>query len=337
MQRWLAAAALAGGCVGSPSIGVPAPPQPAVCSTHELAAPAGIDALSVAPTASGAVLVWAANGPVMREPLTPDLYPVLEPAVAWDGLYDAAFAGSIGNQVVVAAEANDSTFLVDSPLGYGEYRELAILGGRAGSAPVGIAGGTTFTAAVWYGGLRVNEIDDKWQVLTSQLGVASTRGTALATTAAGGEAVAVWPTNDACYVERVLDPQFGLGWADPIACNSPRLASTGHDSDVALVFETADGVYFARASATELHATSATLVAPGAHAPRIAAYGGAYWVSYLDASGAPVAGFVGDDGQLRVTTIAAAARAQELAIVGDLVRVFVVGETGTTAATLCAE
>jgi len=56
-----------------------------------------------------------------------------------------------------------------------------------------------------------------------------------------------------------------------------------------------------------------------------------------DASGAPVAGFVGDDGQLRATTIAAAARAQELAIVGDLVRVFVAGETGMTAATLCAE
>ena len=336
-MRRAAAVALAGGCVSSPALAVQSEPQPVVCATARLAQPAGVSRFSVAATSQGATLVWAdgGRGPVMREPVANDLAPVLEPEQAWPGTYDAVFASASGDLVVVGATSGDGSFLLEAPFGYGNYRELAILGGRVGTPPLATAGGQELTAAVWYGGLRVNAIDTDWQVRTSQLAVASSQATELAMTAAGREAMAVWPTSDACYLERVIDPAHGIGWADPVPCASPRLASTGRD--VALVYEGADGVYFARAGVADLHATAATLVAPGAHAPRVVADGAGYWLGFLDATGAAAAGLVGSDGVLRTTSIAPSALAAELAIVGGAPRMFVVDASGTTAATLCPE
>jgi hypothetical protein len=332
-----AAVALAGGCVSAPSLAVQEQPQPVVCATSRLAQPASVTSLAVAPTSEGAALVWTAGGPVMREPLTPDLAPVLEPAEAWPGSYDAVTASVSGDLVIVGALSGDGSYLLEAPFGYGVYRDLAILGGRVGAPPIATAGGEQMTAAVWYGGLRVNAIDDSWQVRTSQLGVSSAHATELAITAAGREAMIAWPTTDACYIERVIDPANGTGWIDPVACPSPRLASTGRDADVALVYEGTEGVYLARATVADLHATAATLVAPGARAPRIAADGGGYWLGFVDASGAAQAGLVGSDGVLRTTTVAQSALAIELAVVGDEPRMFAVDDSGTTIATLCAE
>jgi hypothetical protein len=271
----------------------------------------------------------------MRQPLTPEATPKLEPAVAWPGVFTAATAASVYDEVVVGAIAGDGTVLLGAPFGYGEYRELAILGGRVGDAPAIIAGNQMLTPNLAYSGMYVNAFDDRWQVHTPELAVLSAHGSELAAAVVGSESLVAWSTPDACYLERILGPANGVGGSVPGACHAPRLASTGND--VALVFERVDGVYFAHGAIDGLSPTRAALIAPGGSEPHVVASADSYWVDYRDQSGAVVAGVIGADGTLRATQVAPAATAHELAVVGGMPRAFTADQQGLTVAALCTE
>jgi hypothetical protein len=324
-MRCTAVSLLLAGCAASPV----ATPGPVACASATIAG-ASAPQLGVAATSTGASVVWAGGGPVMRLDLDDDGAALAAPQIAWPGTFDAAIATSVAGRVVVGAVAGETTMLLEAPFGFGAYHELALLGGIVGTSPVVVAGDQLLAPNLWYGGLLVTSLDATWSPHTAQLGVSTSSSTELAATAAGDEAVIAWPAGDACFVERVQGIATGTGSSENGACRAPRLASI--DGGVALAFERPDGVYLAVAgTAADLHPAQAALVAAGAHAPRIVASGGQYWLSYLDAGGNVVV-------QLGDQTLAlGTATAHELAVFGGAPRELAIDANGLTVTALCAE
>lgn len=333
-MRHAPVALLFAGCATQPLVGVPTAAEPAACARTVVPGVAA-SALAVAPTPSGATIVWAEPGGVMRLEVSRDGVPAGAPQMTAPGAFDRAVAATIGERVVVGAAGGDTTQVFGAAFGIAPYRELALIGGLAGDSPVVTAGGVRLAPSVWYGGLLVAAFDESWIAHTAQLAVLTPASTELAATTAGDEAVIAWPAGDGCYVERVHDAANGTWWQESGACRAPHLASAG--GGVALAFERADGVYLAvAASPAELHPASAQLVAAGAHAPRVIAFGGTYWLAYVDADGTAAAGFVDESGALHVTALEPAS-ALELAVIGGAPRTLAVDAAGLTVTALCAE
>lgn len=334
-MRTVALAVALGGCLAPPTLAVPGEPAPVVCETTG-ATDVLAGELSIAPTFNGATLVWvpAGGGAIGTRRITRDARPAGEVSVAWPGAYQHAVAATMEDQVIVGAIAGDVTFMLSAPLGIAPFRELAILGGLVGESPVVFAGGERLAPTVSYGGLLVNGFDDKWGAHTSELAVLTPQSREVVATAVGREAIAVWSTQEACYLERMYGVSKGATSAEPGACHGPRIAANG--GELALVFERPDGVYLARGTAAALHPTQAVRIAAG-RAPRIASDTGHFWLSYLDETGAVVVGVLGSDDVLRTLALAGAPATHELAVVGDLPRVFAADSSGLTISALCAD
>jgi hypothetical protein len=323
-MRGSAVSVLLAGCAAAPV----ATPGPVACAAATTAGPNALQ-LGVAATSTGASVVWAGGGPVMRLDLDSKGAALAAPQIAWPGTFDAAIATAVAGRVVVGAVAGETTMLLEAPFGVGAYHEVALLGGIVGTSPVVVAGNQLLAPNLWYGGLLVTSLDATWSPHTAQLGVATASSTELAAIAAGDEAMIAWPAGDACFVERVQSIATGTGSSEVGACRAPRLASI--DGGVALAFERPDGVYLAVADTTELHPAQAVLVAAGAQAPRIVASGGQYWLSYIDAGGNVVV-------QLGDHTLAlGAAIAHELAVFGGAPRELAIDASGLSVTALCAE
>ncbi|MDB4958020.1 MAG: hypothetical protein JWO36_5589 [Myxococcales bacterium] len=333
-MRLVALAVALGGCLTPPSLAVSGEPVPVVCETTGSAVLAG--ELGVAPTFDGATLVWVppGGGALHSQRFSREARPVSAAVVVWPGAFQHAVVATVDDQVVAGAVAGDVTVMVSAPLGIAPFRELAILGGLAGPSPMVVAGGQRVSTTVSYGGLLVNGFDDKLGVHTSELAVLTTPSLEVAATAVGPHAIAAWSTDDACYTERIFGVGSGATAVEAGPCHAPRIASNG--SDVALVFERPDGIYLARGTADALHPASAIRIAAGS-APRIVASGGGFWVSYLDETGTIAAGSIGADLELRTVALAGAPISHELAVVGDLPRVFAADQRGITISTLCLE
>ena len=317
---------LVGGCV-SPAIEVAHDPQPAVCAQAALPG-IGTSSLEVVATPLGATMIWI-DGGVRALRLDPDTRAVGDAALAWPGTFDRASVATIGDQVIVGAVAGDWSWMLAAPLGLPPYRELGILGGLSGESPVVVAGGQRLATTVSYGGMQVNELDATWTPKTSLQMVLTGSARDVAATALGGEAIVVWPTEGACHVARLFDAANGASTTEAVTCGAPRLAASA--LDVGLVFERDGGVYFARAAASELSPANAVRIGDG-RAPRLVAVGDRYWVSYLDATGALVAGWPD-----QLVEVAPAATAHELAIVGGMPRVFAANAEGVAVSTMCVD
>jgi len=266
-------------------------------------------------------VVWVAPEGVTSVNLPDGMPQLIAP-----GSFDAATAVKVDTTVVVGATANDNTRVIEAPLGIAPYHELALLGGVTGASPMVAAGGVKLAPAVWYGGLLLWSFDDQWQPHTAQASVPSPASTEIAAVTVGDEAVIAWSAGDACYIARASDASTVTSWQEAGACSSPKLASVG--GTVALSFERADGVYVTN----DLHPAHAQLVAPGAHAPRLAAASGEYYLAYLDAGMATAGRF---DGEVVNALPLAPAKALELAVIDGAPQALAIDDGGLTA--LCVE
>ena len=279
-------------------------------------------ALAIAPVNGGASVVWADGANVVRVELDGNGAALGAPEVIATGTYARAVAATVGDRVVVGASSGDTTSVFGAALGIAPYRELALIGGVAGSSPVVTAGGTKLAPSVWYGGLLVAALDDTWIAHTAELAVLTPASTEVAATDVGDSAAIVWSTADRCYVEVATSATTGTTWSVPGACHAPHVAALGED--VTLAFERADGVYVGDLN-------GAQLIAPGARAPRVAAAGGQMWLAYIDESGDAVAGVAGD-----LVSLGPASQV-ELAVFGGAPRVVTSGDGGLVTTALCAE
>jgi hypothetical protein len=312
--RRSAVALLLAGCAQA------APREPSACTSRTVpGVTAG--ALSVADTPVGATAVWVAP-----EGVTSVNLPDGAPELVAPGSYDSATAVTVGTTVVVGASAGDDTRMLEAPFGIAPYHELALLGGVTGASPMVTAGGVKLAPAVWYGGLLLWSFDDQWAPHTAEAAVPSPASTEIAATTVGDEAVIAWSAGGACYIARAHDAATATWWQESGACSSPKLASVG--GSVALAFERDGGVYVT----TELHPARAQLVAPGAHAPRLVAANGEYYLAYLAAGMANAGRF---DGEVVNATPLAPATALELAVIDGAPQALAIDDAGLTS--LCVE
>lgn len=328
------ALALASGCVEAPAVEVPDSPALAVCGQQRVDGFAPTTQLSIAVTASGTNVVWvpAGGGSVMTQRLATDGHVLGDPTIAFAGMFSDATAAVVDDQVIVGALDGDQTWMLAAPLGAPPYRELAIVGGIVGASPIALAGGQRVTASVSYGGMFVNAFDDAWIARTSTHAVLTSSAREIAVAHGDSEALVVWPTQDTCYVEQLADAAHGTTWTDAGACLAPRLATTAADS--ALVFERDGDIYLARGVVPR--ATDAVRIGSGTE-PRIVAAGTTFWLSYVDATGAVIAGVVDGGVGVRTLPLDGAATAHELAVAGGVPHVYTAGPAGLTVSALCTE
>ncbi|HSD89103.1 MAG TPA: hypothetical protein VLB44_16355, partial [Kofleriaceae bacterium] len=137
---------------------------------------------------------------------------------------------------------------------------------------------------------------------------------------------------DTCYIEQLADAAHGTTWTDAAGCLAPRLASAVTDS--ALVFERDGDIYLARGVVPR--ASDAVRIGAGSE-PRIIAVGTTFWLSYVDATGAVIAGVVDDGLRVRTLPLDGAATALELAVAGGVPHLYAAGPAGLTVSALCTQ
>ena len=358
MGRFLAIALVLSGCgrLGfDPSDpGVPGPmdppPMPApktlqTCAsssftTQLVTGVANLDvALAVTPTSATLFGVDKAGGDLRGIELGADFLSAGPATLVRAGNFSAASASYVDNKLFASAVSGAVVLVHIVPPGLGSSTQIAMLDGLyVAKDTMLLANGDRITPTSCSAGLTVNPYDPTWMPTASQLAVNTTMSTGLASTPFGADAMVVWSTMDACYLERVIHLGQGAGGMQGWACPSPRIAANAPASTGTLAYEGTDGVRLASFSADAVDAAS-TLVAPGATSPRIAFDGTTYWLAYLDQSGAIAVGYLDSTGALQVTTtdVTAAHDAFELTVANGQVWVVAAGVGGIESRQICLQ
>jgi hypothetical protein len=189
-------------------------------------------------------------------------------------------------------------------------------------------------------GLRLEGFDASWQAKTIRVAT-SEPATGMTAATMGHATVAAWATKARCYMTAVFGPQPGPLASVPEACVSPRLAIDSATARGQLVYEASDGI---RMMSTELTSFvgSSQRIAQSGSAPRVLWDGHRFWISYLDATGAIVVGYLdgGDTGKYVSTMVVGprpGASAYELAMIDGQVWVVSFVSDGIAASRLCIE
>jgi hypothetical protein len=156
----------------------------------------------------------------------------------------------------------------------------------------------------------------------------------------GHSTVVAWTTKASCYMMTMFVAQPGPT-SSTAACPSPRLAIDSATQHGQLVFEATDGIRVRGTQHTSF-AGESQLIAHAGSAPRVLWDGHRFWISYLDATGAIVVGYLdgGDSGKYVSTTVVGpkpGASAYELAMIDGQVWVVSFVSEGIAASRLCIE
>ncbi|HEX7701055.1 MAG TPA: hypothetical protein VF403_10045, partial [Kofleriaceae bacterium] len=195
------------------------------------------------------------------------------------------------------------------------------------------AGPDTVSPTTWLDGLTIRPFASDWTAMPPVLTEPSDQPVAVTAVTFGTSAVVAWSTPAACNVEQLTDMSNGTRAHSTTPCLEPRLATS--PTAVAFVRELPDGVYLSTGAPSDLVANAIQIGANGT-SPRIAFDGQRFWIGYYDGARL-VAGYLGLDGTLHSTTIAAtpAHDAYELVIVGGAPWLLVVDPAGLAGHKLC--
>ncbi|CAN5222742.1 hypothetical protein BH11MYX1_BH11MYX1_26230 [soil metagenome] len=202
----------------------------------------------------------------------------------------------------------------------------------ANSTPVIVTGGVN--------GLSMTSFSANFEIGETKLIAPSAPVTALATAQYGGAVLAAWSTssND-CYVADVASFVSGSASHTNMPCAHPRLAGDIANNAASLVFEQDGTLRLMHISHLQMGGVS-SLLRPDAHSPRIVFDGARYWVSYIDARGGIVVGFLDHGSHFTSMALigpAPADEAYELALVEGRVTVVALDVQGNyTAHQMCA-
>ena len=183
-------------------------------------------------------------------------------------------------------------------------------------------------------GVNVAGFDASWH----QLGAARLAPGAigLAATSSGADALVAWSTNAGCTVEQLGFVRTATGLS---ACRAPRLAA-GIGDRAELAYEGVGGVWVGDLYMSGNNAIASTRkVGAYGRSPRIAFDGQRYWMTYIDARGTLVVGFLSQDLNTLVSfaldDVTPAADAYDLKIVDGQAVVFSASASGYAAHGLC--
>jgi hypothetical protein len=295
----------------SPDGGTPALVPPVMCETQTWDTLAFADPdvdLSVVHTASGVTAVWVANA-------GSDIYAAN---------IDAGWQASAGTLIKAGSFRRVSVTSIDGQLitsegGYGDFKIDTVASDLSGSSeqacpiadlasapPMLVAGSDRVAMITTDIGMDVIPFDSAFASLASVLSVPSDAAPiGMAATQVGNTVEVVWSTPTTCYVEQLVDMATGTGAQSSLPCASPQLASNG--TIVKLLFEAPGGVYMSAGAPMAISPTTATLFAAGANSPRIAYDNQRFWISYRDAGGQIIVGYIAPDGRFLSTPMSAAA------------------------------
>jgi hypothetical protein len=152
----------------------------------------------------------------------------------------------------------------------------------------------------------------------------------------GSSTVAAWATKTECFMMTMFTAQPGPMDKLPEACTSPQLAIDSATQIGHLVFEGNDGIHILETSHVRF-VDASKLLRAGGTSPRVLFDGQRFWVSYLDASGQIVVGYL-DGSHLNSTTVVGpnpGARGYDLAMIAGQVWVVAFDGSGYSASRLC--
>ena len=203
-----------------------------------------------------------------------------------------------------------------------------------------VADGVNFVPVADDQGLRLELFDGSWQASTRR--VATTEpATGLAAATMGYSTVAAWSTKANCYMMTLFTAAPGPLATMPEACTSPHLAIDSATQVGQLVFEGTDGIRMLTTKHTGFDGVSQLLRRDGT-APRTLWDGQRFWVSYLDARGDIVVGYLdgGDSGHYVSMAIVGprpGMQAYDLVLIGGQVWAVSFDTSGYTAHRICIE
>jgi len=215
-----------------------------------------------------------------------------------------------------------------------------LLPGSIANPAFQIADGVNFVPVADDQGLRLERFDNAWQVSTMRA-AKTEAATGLAAAPMGHSTVAAWSTKANCYMMTLFTASPGPLATMPEACTSPRLAIDGASQVGQLVFESTDGIRMLTTKHTSFDGVSQLLRRDGT-APRVLWDGHRFWISYLDARGDIVVGYLdqGDTGHFISTAVVGpkpGSSAYDLVMIGGQVWTVSFDTEGYTAHRVCIE
>lgn len=299
--------------------------------------------LTVVPTATGAALfaVDRAGGPlrgfaidgrgeletkeqgnILRDDLT---FTAVSAAYIDERLVTAAVTdeGSVAIDMIrpdLGATANlntvRGTLVADVPMAHVRDQRLATVGDDTG--------------------LTAIQFDTAWQT-AGTMALTTAAPLSMTATRYRDDTMVVWSTDSTCHLSRVAAQRTSNR---NFPCLNGRLAVNVLDRSGYMVYEEgADKLMLSQIRVGgESEIANSNLLLEGGHAPKIVFDGSRYWVSYIDARGDVVVGYLREDGTLRSMALEGTqpmAEGYELALINGGVWVFAVDGAGANAQRLC--
>ncbi|HET9989639.1 MAG TPA: hypothetical protein VFQ65_14000 [Kofleriaceae bacterium] len=216
-----------------------------------------------------------------------------------DGTFTAVTASVVGGRVLTASLDGGATRVHLFGEDLSSPQELGKLGGSVLAKPAFlVANHQRVVATGGAEGVSLTTLDANFNLGTTLLAAPTSEVDSLATAQYGDAIMAAWTTIDKhCYVADLA--AFAAGTVSHVddECARPRIATELATATTNIVFERDGTLRLMHVS--HLHGGEAsTLLRPNARAPRIAFDGLRFWVSYIDARGDIVVGFLDADQHL---------------------------------------
>jgi hypothetical protein len=215
-----------------------------------------------------------------------------------------------------------------------------LLPGHIASPAFQVSDGVDFVPVADDQGLRLERFNGAWTASTMR--VANTEAaTGLAAAKMDYSTVAAWSTKANCYMMTLFTAAPGPLATMPESCASPHLAIDGASQVGQLVFQGTDGIRVLMTKHTSFAGVS-QLIGRDGTAPRVLWDGQRFWISYLDARGDIVVGYLdgGDSGHYVSTAVFGprpGASAYDLVMIDGQVWAVSFDAEGYTAHRLCIE
>ena len=249
-----------------------------------------------------------------------------------DGFTSLTATRVAGHNIVSAVTGNTTVVSMISD----DFTRIDLLAKLDGNlaAPIVDANGLHLALTAGPSGLNVAGFTASWQ----EKGAAQLASTAIGmdATAIGADALVAWSTPTGCTVEQLGTPRTATGLT---ACRSPRLAA-GPGFRAELAYEDSHGVRVGDLYMSGNNAIASThAIGAAGRSPRIAFDGERYWMTYIDARGNVVVGFLAPNLDTLVSfaleDVSPNPDAYDLKIVGGQPWVFSADATGFAAHALC--
>lgn len=299
------------------------------------ARPSGGATLFAAPLAGGTMTGFQLDPRMHMESPTPQKLPIT------NGAFSSVTVSYIQDRPVSTAIANGAVYvhMLDNNLQNPEY--ITKLPATALADPTFFyAQGNLVMPVGTKDGLVMHRfVDDSLEPLDSKLFNATKPVTGVTSAQLGTAMMTAYSTETECYLMVNTTYEPGVSARVDHACPSPRLSVDQSTGDAILLFDSAEGIRMMPIHIT-MFGGDAPVIRPGATSPRTLFDGQRFWLSYLDARGDVIVGFL-DDHHKAITMSLGAPQpersAYELVMLNGSPTVFSLDNNGYTAYTMCVD